>query len=87
MFNWFKRKPKKVKILLVVNGDVHEPIDYSNKVDVDLKTEIHAACYDVGIEHDDKLIDDIARTLEAGETYYLHSVPVDYGFEVITVEV
>lgn len=84
MFNWFKRKPKKVQILVVVNSDIHEPIDYSNKIDVKLETEIGAACIALAIEYDDKLIDDIAYNLRRGQTYCVNET---YGFEIITVEV
>lgn len=85
MFKWFKRN-KSIKILVVVNSDTHEPIDYKNKIDVDLKTEVRAACYDVGIEHDEKLLDDIVRTLEAGNTYHIDCTPYSYGFEVLEIK-
>jgi len=90
MFNWFNKK-KTVKILVVVNDDVkHAPIEYKNKIDVDLKTEIRAACSSLAISYDDKMINDIASALESGNTYWRaehEPSKVDYGFEVIEIEV
>lgn len=83
MFNWFKRKPKKVQILVVVDGDAHEPIDYSNKIDVDLATEVRAACNALAIKHDDNLIEDIAAELDHGRSYWHNE---SYCFDIITVE-
>lgn len=88
IFKWFKRN-KSVKVLVVVNGDTHEPIDYKNKIDVDLKTEVRAACNDLAIEHDDNLINDIAEKLDAGETYWLaekDATKMNYGFEVLDIK-
>lgn len=80
MFN----KPKKVQILVVVNGDAHEPIGYSNKIDVSLEAEICAACNALCIPCNAKLIEDIESELEHGRTYWYNE---NYGFDIITVEV
>lgn len=84
MLNWLKRRPKKVKILAVVNGDASIPIDYWNKIDVSIETEVRAACNDLAIPADTKTVNDIAIALSSGETYWLMET---WGFQIIDVDV
>lgn len=83
MFNFFNRK-KKVKVLVVVDNDSSVPIDYYNVVDVNLVTEIKAACNALAIPAAIDTIDSIADVLRSGETYWLEKT---WGFQVIEVEV
>ena len=75
---------KRIKVLVVIEGDNSEPVVYSNKIDVDLATEVRAACDVLAIKHDDKLIEDIVADLDHGRTYWHNE---NYGFDIITVEV
>lgn len=83
MFNFFNRK-KKVKILVVVNGDASVPVDYYSKVDVGMEVEVRVACNSLAIATAEKEIKNIVDTLCHGETYWLNET---WGFQVIEVEV
>lgn len=70
------------KVLVVVVGDSNKPVQYSNKVDVDLKTEIRAACDSLAIPHDDDFVNVIASYLENGDAYWFEEA---YGFQLIEI--
>lgn len=83
MFKFFNRK-KKVKILVVVNGDASVPIDYYSKIDFKMEVEVRVACNSLGIAVTEKDFKSIIDTLCHGETYWLNET---WGFQVIEVEV
>lgn len=83
MFNWFKKSPKKAKVLVVVNDDASVPVDYSNKVDVNLKVEVKAACESLAIPVMDTDIEKIVDALDKGESFWLRET---WGFQIIEVE-
>ena len=83
MFSWFKKSPKKLKVLVVVNDDASVPVDYCNKVDVKLETEVRAACQSLAIPVMNIDIEEIVRALNRGESYWLRET---WGFQVIEVE-
>ena len=82
MFSWFKKSPKKVKVLVVVNDDANVPVDYCSKVDVELETEVRAACNSLSIPTMDGDIEKIVESLRRGESYWLRET---WGFQVIEV--
>lgn len=88
MFKFFNRK-KKVKILVVVNGDASVPVVYCSKIDVKMEVEkmeveVRVACNSLGIAVTEKDFKSIIDTLCHGETYWLNET---WGFQVIEVEV
>ena len=83
MFKFFNRK-KKVKILVVVNGDASVPIDYCSKIDFKMEVEVRVACNSLGIAVTEKDFKSIIDTLCHGEAYWLNET---WGFQVIEVEV
>ena len=90
MFKFFNRK-KKVKILVVVNGDASVPVVYRSKIDVKMEVEVRkmevevrVACNSLGIAVTEKDFKSIIDTLCHGETYWLNET---WGFQVIEVEV
>ena len=84
MFSWFKKSPKKVKALVVINGDASVPVDYCSKVDVKLETEVRAACNSLSIPTMDGDVEKIAESLRRGESYWLRET---WGFQVIEIVV
>lgn len=85
----FTKKIKKVRALVVVNEDLHEPIDYCNKIDVDIKTEVRAAANALAISISANDIAVIACTLANGNGY-CYTDPIDghkFGFDIVTIEV
>ena len=84
MFSWFKKNPKKVKALVVINGDASVPVDYCSKVDVELETEVRAACNSLSIPTMDGDVEKIAESLRRGESYWLRET---WGFQVIEIAV
>ena len=83
MFKFFNRK-KKVKILVVVNGDASVPVVYYSKIDVKMEVEVRVACNSLGIAVTEKDFKSIIDTLCHGEAYWLNET---WGFQVIEVEV
>ena len=88
MFKFFNRK-KKVKILVVVNGDASVPVEYYSKIDVKMEVEkmeveVRVACNSLGIAVTEKDFKSIIDTLCHGEAYWLNET---WGFQVIEVEV
>ena len=83
MFKFFNRK-KKVKILVVVNGDASVPIDYYSKIYFNIYVEVRVACNSLGIAVTEKDFKSIIDTLCHGEAYWLNET---WGFQVIEVEV
>ena len=93
MFKFFNRK-KKVKILVVVNGDASIPVVYCSKIDVKMEVEVRidvkmevevrVACNSLGIAVTEKDFKSIIDTLCHGEAYWLNET---WGFQVIEVEV
>ena len=88
MFKFFNRK-KKVKILVVVNGDASVPVVYRSKIDVKMEVEkmeveVRVACNSLGIAVTEKDFKSIIDTLCHGEAYWLNET---WGFQVIEVEV
>ena len=84
MFSWFKKNPKKVKALVVINGDASVPVDYCSKVDLKLETEVLAACNSLSIPTMDGDVEKIAESLRRGESYWLRET---WGFQVIEIAV
>ena len=82
MFNWFKKSPKKVKVLVVVNDDASVPVDYCSKVDVELETEVRVACNSLSIPMMDGDVEKIVESLRRGESYWLRET---WGFQLIEV--
>lgn len=80
----FLFKPKKVQVLVVVNNDASIPVDYYNKIDVKLETEVRAACNALAIPATSEQVASIADMLTRGETYWLEKT---WGFQVICVEI
>ena len=83
MFKFFNRK-KKVKILVVVNGDASVPVVYRSKIDFKMEVEVGVACNSLGIAVTEKDFKSIIDALCHGETYWLNET---WGFQVIEVEV
>ena len=83
MFKFFNRK-KKVKILVVVNGDASVPVVYCSKIDFKMEVEVRVACNSLGIAVTEKDFKSIIDTLYHGEAYWLNET---WGFQVIEVEV
>ena len=83
MFKFFNRK-KKVKILVVVNGDASVPVVYRSKIDFKMEVEVRVACNSLGIAVTEKDFKSIIDTLCHGEAYWLNET---WGFQVIEVEV
>ena len=83
MFKFFNRK-KKVKILVVVNGDSSVPVDYYSKIDIKMEVEVRVACNSLGIAMTEKDFKNIIDALYHRETYWLNET---WGFQVIEVEV
>ena len=87
MFKFFNRK-KKVKILVVVNGDASVAVEYYSKIDVKIdvkmEVEVRVACNILGIAVTEKDFKSIIDMLCHGETYWLNET---WGFQVIEVEV
>lgn len=67
----FLFKPKKAQVLVVVNDDASVPVDYYNKIDVKMETEVRAACNALAIPVTSEQVVSIADTLTRGETYWL----------------
>ena len=83
MFKFFNRK-KKVKILVVVNGDASVPVVYCSKIDFKMEVGVRVACNSLGIAVTEKDFKSIIDTLCHGEAYWLNET---WGFQVIEVEV
>ena len=82
MFSWFKKSPKKVKVLVVVNDDASAPVDYCSKVDVELETEVRVACNSLSIPTMNGDVEKIVESLRRGESYWLRET---WGFQLIEV--
>lgn len=80
MFNWLKRQ-KTVRLLVVVDNDSSIPVDYCNKIDVPMTTEVRAACNALAIPATAEQISVIGDTLRNGETYWFEKT---WGFQVLT---
>lgn len=84
----FTKKNTEVKAIVVVNKDLHEPIDYCNKIDVDIKTEIRAACNQLALNANEDEVLRISKSLESGHGYlYIDLDGSEYGFDIITIKI
>lgn len=85
----FTKKVKKIRALVVVNEDPHVPIDYCNKIDVDIETEVRAAANALAISMSADDIAVIVYNLASGNGY-CYTDPIDghkFGFDIVTIEV
>ena len=82
MFSQFKKRPKKIKVLVVINGDTSVPVNYCSKVDAKLETEVRAACDSLSIPTMDGDVEKIVEALKRNESYWLCET---WGFQIIEV--
>lgn len=78
----------KIKVLIVVDSENPEPIRYSNKVDVNLQTEIRAALTDLAHSYSPDLVEEIEQDLLHGRSHWLEEQMTDpvYCFNLITLD-
>lgn len=57
-------------MLLVVDGDAHQPVIYYERMKDDTRHEVEKACVIVGINPDEDVTNDIVLVLEADEVYW-----------------
>ena len=78
----------KIKVLVVINSEDTEPIRYSNKVDVDLQTEICAALTELAHPYSPELVEEIEQDLLHGRAHWLEEKLTDpvYCFDLITLD-
>lgn len=82
IFSRFKKSPKKIKVLVVINGNASVPVDYCSKVDAKLETAVRAACNSLSIPTMVGDVEKIVEALRRSESYWLCET---WGFQIIEV--